>query len=214
MVCSTTMPMTTSRIHRNLDDQRLLDAVLHREEAAWAELLRRFRGLIYHCINVALKRHDGILPPEEFDEIFCEVCLNLLRNDMGKLRHYDPERGTKLGTWIGLIAIRTCYDHLRAASRRPTLDGNDAMPEFVDDQPGPLEQMLEQERRLHLSELIVDLTPRERFFFDLYYQQEMEPDEVAQVMNVSMGTVYAKKNKLRARLRALAGVEPRQALAA
>ena len=61
---------------------------------------------------------------------------------------------------------------------------------------------------------MTDLTPRERFFFDLYYQQEMEPDEVAQVMNVSMGTVYAKKNKLRARLRALAGVEPRQALAA
>lgn len=206
------MPMT--RALRQLDDVALLQAVLGRDEQAWRELMRRFRGLIYHCIGVAVKRHDGVLPGEEFDEIFCEVCLNLLRNDMRKLRRYDPTRGTKLGTWIGLIAIRTCYDHLRASSRRPVLDGADGVPEREDNHAGPLELLLEQERQALLAMLVTDLTPRERFFFELYYHRGMDPTEVAREMKVSIGTVYAKKNKLRARLLALAGTGQQEAMAA
>jgi RNA polymerase sigma-70 factor (ECF subfamily) len=190
---------------RHLDDLTLLSAVLGRDEQAWNELVRRFRGLIYHCIGVALKRYEGALPTEEIDEIFCEVCVNLLRNEMGKLRSYDPQRGTKLGTWIGLISIRTCYDHLRAASRRPLLDGGEGVPEQADGEPSALELLLDCERRRHLERLVADLTPRERSFFDLYYRQGLDPMEVAQAMNVSVGTIYAKKNKLKARLIALAG---------
>lgn len=198
------MSVTVRDAYRSLDDRALLAAVLRRDEDAWRELVRRFRGLIYHCINVALKRTDGALPPEECDEIFCEVCVNLLRNDMGKLRRYDPARGTKLGTWIGLISIRTCYDHLRAASRRPQLDGGDGVPEHQDEGPGPLELLLLKERRGRLHALVTDLTPRERCFFDLYYRLGLDPGEVARQMEVSVGTVYAKKNKLRARLLSLA----------
>jgi RNA polymerase sigma-70 factor (ECF subfamily) len=200
------MPMTSKdkTCFRQMDDRALLDAVLEREELAWHELVRRFRGLIYHCIGVAVKRGEGTLPVEEYDEIFCEVCVNLLRNEMNKLRRYDPERGTKLGTWIGLIAIRTCYDHLRAAARRPSLEGSDPPVDQEDERPSPLDELLDKERHEQLATLVTDLTPRERFFFDLYYRRGMEPSDVAREMNVSIGTVYAKKNKLRSRLLALA----------
>ncbi len=190
--------------YRAQDDRALLRAVLDRNEDAWSELVRRFRGLIYHCVNVAVKRNGGVLPTVELDEIFCEVCVNLLRNDMGKLRQYDPARGTKLGTWIGLISIRTCYDHLRAASRRPALDGAIGVPEREDDVPGPLELLLITERHGQLDSLVAGLTPRERCFFELYYRMGLDPVEVAAQMSVSVGTIYAKKNKLRARLMAMA----------
>jgi len=39
---------------------------------------------------------------------------------------YDPNRGSKLGSWLGLLAINTTYDYLRATTRRPILDKLDA----------------------------------------------------------------------------------------
>ena len=152
-----------------MDDLPLLRAALSRDEAAWRELVRRYRRLIYHCISLAAGRRQNTLPPQELDEIFGEVCLNLLRNDMRKLRKYDPARGTKLGSWIGLITVRTCYDHLRASARRANLQGIEVPLEHMDEGPGPLDRLLERERFQRLTQLVHTLTPREQRFFELYY---------------------------------------------
>lgn len=205
--------MGTTSKYAQMEDLHLLDAVLQRDEGAWQELIRRYRGLIHHCINVALRRSEGMLSLEDQDEVFCEVCASLLRNDMARLRRFDPHRGTKLGTWIGLIAIRTCYDHLRAAARRPAVDGDQGILEQQDARPGPLEQLLDRERWQQVALLVDGLTVKERRFFDLCYREGLEPEEIARELRVSIGTVYAKKNKIQNRLAALAA-ESRVALAA
>jgi RNA polymerase sigma-70 factor (ECF subfamily) len=199
--------------YAQMKDLHLLDAVIQRDEGAWQELIRRFRGLIHHCINVALRRSDGVLSLEDQDEVFSEVCASLLRNDMGRLRRFDAHRGTKLGTWIGLIAIRTCYDHLRAVARRPTVEGDNGILEQEDARPGPLEQLLDRERWEQVTLLLDGLTVKERRFFDLCYCQELEPHEIARELQISIGTVYAKKNKIQNRLAVLAA-ESRVPLAA
>ena len=51
------------------------------------------------------------------NEIFGDVCFNLLRDDMRKLRLYDASRGTKLSSWIGMIATNVAYDYLRGTAR-------------------------------------------------------------------------------------------------
>jgi RNA polymerase sigma-70 factor (ECF subfamily) len=205
--------LATTFKYAQMEDLHLLDAVLIRDEGAWQELIRRFRGLIHHCINVALRRSDGVLSLEDQDEVFCEVCASLLRNDMARLRRFDPHRGTKLGTWIGLIAIRTCYDHLRAAARRPAVEEDNGIHEREDERPGPLERLLDRERWEQVALLLDGLTVKERRFFDLCYCQDLEPHEIARELQVSIGTVYAKKNKIQNRLAALAA-ESLAALAA
>ena len=53
------------------------------------------------------------------DEMYAEVLLSLLRDDMRKLRIFDPQRGSKLGSWIGMLTTNATHDHLRSAARRP-----------------------------------------------------------------------------------------------
>jgi len=43
---------------------------------------------------------------------------------------------------------------------------------------------------------------------ELYFQRGMEPAEVARLMNISVKTVYSKKNKIRNRLVAMAQAGP------
>ena len=203
--------MTTP--YRCLPDLELRDAALTGSEGAWSELLRRYRGLIFRCIQKTIAKFENALVSEAAEEIFAEVCLNLLANDMRKLRYYDPAKGTKLGSWIGLIAVNTSYDHLRSVARRPMLDQIDGCPERRDTEPDPLECLLNKERALTLHKLSSEFSERDRCFIALYYRRELPAVEIAQAMDISLKTVYSKKNKIRKRLLEIHG-EHREARAA
>src|SRR5689334_4465194 len=190
--------------HRSLSDGDLLEAVLTKDQAAWRELIRRFRSLIFRCITKVAGKYDAVLSNEDVNEIFGDVCINLLRDDMRKLRVYDPARGSKLGSWLGLLAINTAYDYLRATSRRPMLDKLDGAVERPASEPSALDTLLDKERWDYLNTLMSDFSDRDRRFVELYYGQGLLPEEVAAAMQISVKTVYSKKNKLRTRLQALA----------
>jgi RNA polymerase sigma-70 factor (ECF subfamily) len=123
---------------------------------------------------------------------------------MRKLRAYDPQRGAKLGSWLGLLAINTAYDFLRATSRRPMLDKLDHGIERAGDAPSALDGLLEKERWGYLNHLLADFSDRDRRFVELYYGYGLLPEEVAAAMGISVKTVYSKKNKVRSKLLALA----------
>jgi RNA polymerase sigma-70 factor, ECF subfamily len=188
-------------------EAELLDNVLRKQAIAWAELVRRYRALIYRCITKVTMRYSSRIGAADLDEIYADVMMQLVREDMHKLRLYNPERGTKLGSWLGMIAINAAYDFLRACTRRPMLDqGDGALTATIeaidsDDQTAsPLDQLLEKERWAHLNDLLTDFTDRDRTFVELYYRRGLEAEEIATEMNISLKTVYSKKHKIRAHL--------------
>ena len=189
-------------------DGELLEHVLRKDATAWAELVRRFRPLIFRCITKVTMKYSSRLGAADLDEIYAEVMMQLVRDDMHKLRVYNPERGTKLGSWLGMIAVNAAYDYLRAAARRPLLDREDgaltATIEAIDsedsNQHSPLDKLLEKERWSHLNELLTDFTEKDRTFVELYYRRGLEAEEIATEMNISLKTVYSKKHKIRAHL--------------
>jgi RNA polymerase sigma-70 factor, ECF subfamily len=193
--------------YRTIPDGPLLEAVLGRDQVAWKELIRRYRALVFRCITKVAAKYDAILSNEDANEIFGDMCFNLLRDNMRKLRAYDPARGAKLGSWLGLLAINTAYDYLRQTSRRPMLDRLDNAPERPGDGPSALDDLIEKERWGYLNHLLADFSAKDRRFVELYYGHGLLPEEVAAAMGISVKTVYSKKNKLRMKLLALADLD-------
>jgi RNA polymerase sigma-70 factor (ECF subfamily) len=193
--------------YRTMLDGPLLEQVLLRDPVAWNELLRRYRALMFRCITKVAAKYDAVLSNEDANEIFGDMCFNLLRDDMHKLRAYDPARGAKLGSWLGLLAINTAYDYLRQTSRRPLLDRLDHAQERAGEGPSALDRLLEKERWTYLNCLLADFSEKDRRFVELYYGNGLQPEEVAAAMGISVKTVYSKKNKLRTKLLALAELE-------
>jgi len=187
---------------RNWTDRQLLRRLLVADDRAWAEMVRRYRALIYRCITKVTGRYAPHLSGADLDEIYAEVLMNLLRDDMRKLRLYNPRRGTKLSSWIGMITINAAYDFLRSAGRRPVLDRIDGTPETNDEtERSPLDMLIEKERWNHLNSVLTDFSDKDRTFLDLYYGQGMDAATVADEMSISLKTVYSKKHKIRAHLR-------------
>jgi RNA polymerase sigma-70 factor (ECF subfamily) len=182
-------------------DRELLRHVLRSEGRAWAELVRRYRPLIYRCITKVTLKYSPTLGSADLDEIYADVMMQLVRDDMHKLRIYNPSRGTKLGSWIGMLSVNAAYDFLRSAGRRPLLDKVDgAIDPHEECDRTPLDQLIEKERWEHLNGLLSEFTEKDRTFVELYYQKGMEADEIAAEMQISLKTVYSKKHKIRAHL--------------
>jgi RNA polymerase sigma-70 factor (ECF subfamily) len=208
----------TSKKAADWTDRELLRFVLRNDARGWAELVRRFRPLIYRCITKVTLKYSSSLGTADLDEVYADVMMQLVRDDMHKLRIYNPSRGTKLGSWIGMISVNAAYDYLRSAARRPLLDKVDGMLEpqdetaFGETDRSPLDHLIEKERWDHLNELLSDFTDKDRTFVELYYQRGMEADEIAAEMQISLKTVYSKKHKIRAHLvrclQGLAGDSP------
>ena len=199
-----TMALLATRISKNAadwSDRELLKFVLRSDSRGWAELIRRFRPLIYRCITKVTLKYAPTLSSADLDEIYADVMMQLVRDDMHKLRIYNPARGTKLGSWIGMISVNAAYDFLRSAGRRPLLDKVDGnLDPHEECDRTPLDELIEKERWDHLNELLSDFTDKDRQFVQLYYQKGLEADEIAAEMQISLKTVYSKKHKIRAHL--------------
>lgn len=189
---------------RSLADQELLHFVLGKDRDAWRELVRRYRALVFRCITRVAGKYDAVLSNEDANEIFGDFCFNLCRDDMHKLRAWDPTRGAKLGSWLGLIAINTTYDYLRHTARRPLCDRLERAADPIVDEPNAEERLLDRERWSRVNALLSCFSAKDRRFVELYYAHGLLPEEVAAQMGISVKTVYSKKNKVRTKLIALA----------
>lgn len=184
------------------DDAGLIAGLLAGERRAWRAFELRYARLIASCISrvtsrFACVRHDDVR------EIQATLYLELLSHDMKKLRSFEPGRGTRFGTWLGLLATHTAYDFLRRARRDARCEGLDSADSLRADTPDPSEYTLVRERAALVSEVLAALSPKEREFVELYYAEGLAAEEVARRMRISVKTVYTKKHKLRGRLEAL-----------
>ncbi len=96
-------------------DEELVAALLTDEPWAWKEFQRRFDRLIQRCITKVTRRFSSLLGPDDVRDIYASLYLSLLANDRHKLRSFDPARGNRFSSWIGLLAIRRPRAGLRPA---------------------------------------------------------------------------------------------------
>ena len=110
--------------------------------------------------------------------------------------------GTKLSTWLGMIASNVAWDHLRSVSRRPSCVEMEAVSHMPVDTSTPFETVAAREKCAALSIALRALSQKDQQFVQLYYMDGLSAEEVAAAMCVSVKTVYSKKHKIRTRLQA------------
>lgn len=184
-------------------ERRLLAGLLADDPAAWRDFNDRYSRLIHRCISRVTVRFGSVLGPDADLEIYALLCVQLLANDKRKLRSFEPGRGTRLGSWVGMLAIHSAYDHLRRVRRQPRHSCFSEAESLTSELPDPFETCSSRQRASQLVELLRDFSDKDREFIGLYFGEGLEPAEVATRMSISVKTVYSKKHKIRARLEAI-----------
>ena len=181
-------------------EAELLTRMLLRNGTAWREFHRRYDRLIYRCIHKVTSRFPGSITSEDVREIYAMFLLSLNKRNMHKLRTFDPERGNKLSSWVGMLATNCAWDYLRGVARPPqtTTLADAEQIGSIDD--SPFEDVLEKERWAVVNEVLGTFSEKDRDFVRLYYVDGLTPEEIAEEMEISVKTVYSKKHKIRCRL--------------
>ncbi|MBD2232416.1 sigma-70 family RNA polymerase sigma factor [Phormidium tenue] len=170
---------------------------LRPERMMFAELLRRYQGhvdkLLYHLAPDWPDRAD----------LAQEVWIRVYRN-MRRLN--DP---AKFKGWLGRITTNLFYDELRRRKRNRATLSLDAPLALEDgsidwdvpaNAPGPVDTMMTQEFYDQLHRAIADLPEVFRTTIVLREIQGLSYEEIAEMTEVSLGTVKSRIARARQRL--------------
>ena len=137
------------------------------------------------------------------DEDARDAAQNTLVKVIRNLHRYDPER--KFSTWVFGIARNTCIDEHRR--RRHTSD--EEVSDVMDHREGPLELTTRAERARLLQAALAEVPPLYREVLVLYHFEHLKYEEIAETLDLPMGTVmnriFRARKKLRESYEALGG---------
>lgn len=167
----------------DLTDADIIAECLSGRKESFAELMARYRRLVYNVIfNYTGNRDDS-------DDLFQEVFIRIYQS----LGTYDAT--CRFSAWAIRIAVNACFDWRK--KRRDTVSIESA-GDVGDGRPGPEDQYLAEERTESVLEAVQGLPEMYRLPVQLFHQQGLSYREIADVLKQPESIV---KNRLyRARL--------------
>lgn len=170
------------------DETALLDALKAGQERAFESLVARFQQPVY---NLVLRLIDD---PNEAADVTQDVFLKVFRN----VAAFRSESSLK--TWVYRIAVNEAHNRRRwfGRHRRPEvgmdLDENGRGYLDIVSDPGysPYDIMLHQEYQSAIERALAGLNPVFRSAVVLRDLEELSYEEIADVLDVSLGTVKSR----------------------
>lgn len=172
-----------------LEDRRLLFALQNGEEQAYEQLIQRFQSSVFNLAYRLL--NDQADASDVLQEVFLKV-----------FRSVHSFRGdSSLRTWIYRIAVNESYNRRRWLSRHRR--GETTLEETFDDcetrdrpltdgAETPFDFTMNREAQLLLEEGLAAVSPVYRSALVLREIEDMSYEEIANVLEVSIGTVKSR----------------------
>lgn len=178
-------------VNTNLSEKAQRDFVLVQQatngnQKAYAELLGRYRDAIYYML---LKMVNNASDAEDLTiEAFGKAFKNI--------QQYTPNYA--FSTWLFKIATNNCIDFIRKKKTSTvSLDQNDDDSEKTpQDLKAPIldpeESMIKSQKKAIMREIVSKLKPRYRKLIELRYFNEFSYEEIAEELELPIGTVKAQ----------------------
>lgn len=184
------MEVTSHLTEKALRDYKLVRrAIEDADQKAYADLMKNYRDSLYFML---LKMTNN---PHDAEDLTIEAFGKAFK----KLHQYTPDYA--FSTWLFKIASNNCIDFIRKKKKYTfSIDKN-----FDEDETGtelagkipsqtldPEEELVKKQKIILMREVVERLKPHYRTLIELRYFKEYSYDEIAQELNLPLGTVKAQ----------------------
>jgi len=169
-------------------DLKLVEAARGGSQAAYGELMDRYRESIYFMMFKMVRNTDDAddLTIEAFGKAF------------SRLDQYSPSFA--FSTWLFKIASNNSIDFIRKKRIKVTSmdtgytteDGELIYLDAKSYTPDPEETIIQSQKVKLMRDLVTKLKPRYRELVELRYFDELSYEEIADTLNLPLGTVKAQ----------------------
>lgn len=172
-------------------DLELIAAAIDGSESAFAGLVDRYKDRLYRLLGRYCR------DPVECEDLLQDVFLKVFR----KLHTFQGE--SAFFTWLYRIAVNAATDHLsRASHRRLRLVGDDAVLDVGSGPDQAPDAPLASAELAAVTRSIVDSLPEKfRTVLVLREFEDLSYTEIAEVLQVRMGTVESRLFRARQRVK-------------
>ena len=180
------MNMNSNLSEKAQFDVRLVERAKKDDQAAYAQLMDRYREAIYYML---LKMVNNANDAEDLTiEAFSKAFKNL--------EQYSPNFA--FSTWLFKIASNNCIDFIRKkridhiSLDREIGDRDRASNIIMAEVPDPEEDLIKKQKATLMRSVVTTLKPRYRDLVELRYFKEYSYEEIADELNLPLGTVKAQ----------------------
>ena len=168
------------------DDQRLIALALDGDHTAFEHLFNRYREAIRQLlVQRAGSESDA---DDLLQETFIKVYLHLDR--------YKADY--TFGQWLYTIARNTFIDFVRRRQDDLSIDERFSAPPSP--APTPEESVIRLQQRAQIEHYLDALTPRYRQLIQMRFFEEYSYEEIAEKLQLPMGTVKTQIHRARERM--------------
>lgn len=180
------------------EDRSLAAALDAGEETAYEALILRFEQPVFGVVSRLLD------DPTDAPDVVQEVFIKIFRN----ISNFRGESSLK--TWIYRIAVNEARNHRRWFGRHrakelslePPDAGSAGLSDWLaDPSPSPFEASLDHEVHALVEEALQKISPTYRTAVVLREVEELSYDEIAGILEISLGTVKSRIMRGREALR-------------
>ena len=175
-------------------EQQWVEAARQGDQSAFEQLVHLYEKRVLALTTRMCKNPADA--EEAAQEAFLSACQGLpfFRGD------------ASFSTWLYRLASNACVDLLRREGRRqnaagPSLNDEEAQLEVRDPAPSPQERAEQAELQEQIEAGLQALTPDHRQVLLLREMHQLSYDEIAQTLDVDVGTVKSRINRGRKQLR-------------
>jgi RNA polymerase sigma factor (sigma-70 family) len=168
------------------NDYQLVLKAREGNQKAYADLMQRYKDSIYFMsLKMVNNREDAM-----------DITVETFAKAFEKLDKYQPEFA--FSTWLFRVATNNCIDFLRkkklsTVSIDNMMDEDDDRPmQIKSDTLNPEETSIKKQQSKDLKVLIESLPARYRNLLTLRYFDELSYEEIAQQLDLPLGTVKAQ----------------------
>jgi RNA polymerase sigma-70 factor (ECF subfamily) len=161
----------------NLTEAQLVETCLAGRPGAFDLVVERHRRTVYQLCYRFVGNH------EDASDLSQDVFLRAYRG----LRSFRG--GSSLSTWLYRIGVNVCLNKVTA--KKPIMEDIDARPHIDEGHERQDERVLREERAVRVRAAIGKLPPKQRATLVLRMYQELSHEEIAGILDSSVGAVKA-----------------------
>ncbi|HEX4810956.1 MAG TPA: sigma-70 family RNA polymerase sigma factor [Bryobacteraceae bacterium] len=171
------------------EDARILRGLRAGIEDAYEELINRYQQPVYSIVYRLLGSSTDAC------DVAQEVFLKIFRN----VGHFQEK--SSLRTWIFRIAVNEAHNHrrwfARHCKREVAIDNNEdehthSLEHAPDPGRSPFDQALDRETRNLIERALAEINPVFRAAVVLRDIENLSYEEIAEILQVSLGTVKSR----------------------
>ncbi len=187
-------------------DRYLIESCIKKDLASWANLVKKYSGLVYISIENRLKKYGLDVSSHDIEDIKQDIFTDIWKNKkLSNITNRDD-----ISYWVAVLAGNAAIEYFRTKDVRQSKKNISIYSKIGERDLGELipsekinqkDELAQAETESRIEDAIETLPKKEKIMIKLHIMHDKKYHEIADIMGVPKGTVSSYIGRAKEKLK-------------